>query len=85
MANGRFQVNHIDCIVHNNLELNNEANLNNLFTSHFKQIFGKCIIQRADLFWQELYTNQSWNSKIIERLFFKDEIKLAVFSLKVIS
>lgn len=45
------------------------------------QIFGNCMIHRADLFWQELYPNQSWNSEIIERPFSEDEIKLAVFSL----
>lgn len=80
MANGRFQVNDIDTILHENMEMNNQVDLNNIFADHFQQIFGTSMSHRADFIWQDLYSIQNWNFTVLEMPFTKDKIKMAVFS-----
>lgn len=36
MANAKFHIDHIDTILHKNMKINSQVDLNNIFSDHFR-------------------------------------------------
>lgn len=54
-ANGRLRSNEINYIFHNGTEIVSQEGLNNIFTEHYRHIFGTFEEHRIGLNWKDLF------------------------------